>query len=250
MKQIVLLGASNLTVGFPIVADRIAAGWGPGPYRLLAAAGHGRAYALSSRVVGRSLPAIADCGLWRELDSVPALPTRALVADAGNDLAYGARVDETVEAVEGCLARLRAAGAEIILVLPPLAAIERLTRTRFLVTRSILFPGRRFGLGAILSRLRRLAAELRRLASTSGAQAVEPEPGWLCGDGIHIRLAQRQAAWSSLLGGWRREAAASGLPSRIRWSSLRAEKVRLLAVPIRNTQPAKQLGDGSTAAFY
>ena len=111
---------------------------------MLAAAGHGRAYSRPGRVLGRVLPPIADCGLWHEIEREPGLRTRALIADIGNDLALGAAVEETLEAVGSCLARLAAAGSETVVVSPPLAGVERLSRTRFLILRSLLFPGRTF----------------------------------------------------------------------------------------------------------
>ncbi len=226
------------------------AGWGNAPYRLLAAAGHGRGYALPSRVLGRRLPPIAGCGLWRALAGQPGLPTRALVADIGNDLAYGAGVGDTASAIAGCLERLRAAGAEVVVVLPPLAGIERLTPARFLMLRSLLFPGRGFRLGPILERLRQLAGELRRVASESGAQAVEPEPAWLGADGIHLRWRLRRHAWQTLLAGWSPAAAAAPPSARLRWSFLAAEHARLLALPLSRSQPARRLPDGSTVSFY
>lgn len=250
MKRVVLLGASNLTMGFPIVAALATAGRGRTPYRLLAAAGHGRGYALPSRVLGRRLPPIAGCGLWSELAREPGLPTRALVADAGNDLAYGAGVAATTAAIASCLERLRVTGAEAVVVLPPLAGIKRLTPARFLVLRSLFFPGRGFGLDPILERLRRLAAELRRLASETGARAVELDPAWLGSDGIHLRWRRRRHAWEALLAGWNAAPASLHPSGGPRWSFLAAEHSRLLALPLSRTQPARRLPDGSTLSFY
>lgn len=251
MKRIVLLGASNLTSGFPIACRLAAAGWGPGPFRVLAAAGHGRAYGVDSTVLGRGLPAIGGCALWRQLEREPGLPTRALLADAGNDLAYGQSVAATRTAVRGCLDRLRAVDAATVVVLPPVRSIERLTRARFLVLRSILFPRRRFALASILERLRRLARELRSLADECGATAVDPDPAWFGADRIHLKLRRRDEAWSRLLAGLGPEPTdAATLPRRVRWRFLTAHRARFLGVPLHHRQPARRLEDGTTVSFY
>jgi hypothetical protein len=254
MQQIVLLGASNLTSGFPVAARLATAGRGPGPFRLLAAAGHGRAYAAASMVLGRGMPPIAGCALWRELAREPGLPTRALVADAGNDLAYGVGLADTVTAIRGCVERLAAAGAETVVVLPPIESIERLSPGRFLLLRSLIFPRHRFELAPILGDLRRLAAELRRLAAETGAEVAELDPDWFGPDRIHLRPARREEAWGRILAGAAPApvdaAAGGGLPRRVRWRFLAADRARLLGVPLRHRQPARRLADGSTVSFY
>jgi hypothetical protein len=250
MRRIVLLGASNLTLAFSRVAGLAAAGLGAGPVRLLAAAGHGRAYALPSRVLARRLPAIATCGLWRDLESEPGLATRALIADVGNDLAFGAPVEEVTETVGSCLERLLTAGSETIVIVPPVAGVERLSRARFALLRSILFPGREFDQSTIVRRLRRLSAAIRCLAEDVGARTAELDPAWLGGDGIHIRRRQRSQAWRSLLAGWRPSPAVTTLPSGLRWSWLRAERASLLALPLGREQPCRRFADGSTLACY
>lgn len=251
MRQLVLLGASNLTLAFPQIARIAAAGLaGAGPVRILAAAGHGRAYALPSRVLGRQLPAIDACGLWRQLASEPGLQTRAIVADIGNDLAFGAEVEKVIEAVGRCLERLRAAGAETLVVLPPLAGIERLSPMRFAVLRAILFPGRALDQGTIIRRLYLLAAGIRLLAAGARARTAEVEPEWLGGDGIHIRWRQRRTAWRSILAGWRPAADGVAPTARLRWSWRRADQARLLAMPLQHAQPWRRLADGSTLACY
>lgn len=253
MKRIVLLGASNLTLGFPQVSALAAWSWGPGPYRLLAAAGHGRGYAMPSRVLARGLPPIARCGLWRELERGGQRPTRALIADAGNDLAYGATAGATIRALGACLERLRAAAPELdaIVVLPPLAALGRLSRVRFTVLRSLLFPGRRFALAEILDGLRELDGELRRLAAEHGARTVEHDAAWIAIDGIHVRRRLRRRAWRSLLAAWTEPGGPPRAPAAaIHWRPLRAERASLLGLPVQRTQPARRLPDGTGVSFF
>ncbi len=250
MRRLVLLGASNLTNGFSAVTELATAAWGPGPYRILAAAGQGRAYGVWSTVLARSLPPIADCGLWAALERQPELPTRALIADPGNDLAYGATPAQTLSAVARCLERLRRAGADTVLVLPPVASVARLAPWRFYLMRSLLFPGRRFGRATILSGLEELAAGLAGLAAGGGVRLAHPRLDWYGADGIHLRLRRRRAAWRTLLGAWPAAAGGGGLRPGVRWRFLRAERARLLSRPLHHEQPALRRADGSTASFY
>lgn len=155
-----------------------------------------------------------------------------------------------VEAVGRCLQRLRAAGSDTTIVLPPLAGVERLSPLRFVMLRSILFPGSTFDQSAIIRRLRRVSAELRALAEAVGADTVEVDPDWLGGDGIHISWRQRAEAWGSLLAGWRPASEETALPTRLRWSWLRADRASLLAVPLRHSQPCRRFARGGTLSCY
>ena len=87
-RRVVLLGASNLVAGLPRVVEAARSVWG-GPLDILAAAGHGRSYGRSSRVLWRTLPGILSCGLWEDLARRPPASTAALLTDVGNDILYG-----------------------------------------------------------------------------------------------------------------------------------------------------------------
>ena len=100
----VLIGASNLTRGMATSLKTVQTIWPP-PMEILVAAGLGRSYGLTSRILGRSLPSILTCGLWEKLKQGPSLPTAALLTDVGNDLLYGASVKQLVSWVDTCLER-------------------------------------------------------------------------------------------------------------------------------------------------
>jgi hypothetical protein len=136
VARVVALGASNLTRGFRAVVSAARAAWGP-EVQVLAALGHGRSYGAPSRVVVRTLPGILESGLWRTLESLPELPTRALVADIGNDILYGSSAERILAWVEDALSRLQRVTRDIILTDLPLGSIRRLSQARFRVFRSI-----------------------------------------------------------------------------------------------------------------
>ena len=204
---IVILGASNVQMGAgSLIAEALhaagAAGNGAGEAQVLVAAGHGRSYGEWTRMFARGLPGIADCGLWRALASRDGEGGYAVLADMGNDLAYGAPPERIASWVGSCLERLHARGLRIGLSLVPVASIERLAAAFPLLLRSVLFPGRRFTLGEILSRGADLNARLRELAARFDTVCVAPPAAWYGLDTIHYRRQARAEAWRTLVGCW------------------------------------------------
>jgi hypothetical protein len=242
----VLLGASNLRISLPLVLDRVRRRAG-GPVEALAACGHGRSYGTWSRFLFvRHLPGIAGCGLWREIQGRPPLPTLALITDAGNDLLYGARVEEIAGWVELCLDRLAAQGkTEIVMTLLPLGRLERLSGPQVRLAAALLFPGRPAPWPALLDRARELDERLRRIGGDRGARLVEPAASWYGIDPIHLRRRVRREAWTHILPG--PAGSAEGVE---RLPLLGAAESRLFGVALRRTQPAIRLRDGSTVALY
>src|SRR5215213_9369710 len=196
--RVVLLGASNLKMGFPQVLSCLR---GTGPVEILAALGHGRSYGTWSRLAWvRQLPGIIQCGLWEELERRPRLPTVALITDVGNDLLYGAPAPRIAGWVGTCLERLARQEAEIIVGLLPLSTLENVSPVRYHLIRQILFPGRRAApWSAVLDSARELNERLRRLGLEHGARLVEPSPSWYGIDPIHVRRSMRSQAWNQML---------------------------------------------------
>lgn len=251
----ILLGASNLTMGLPLVVDglRLRAG---GPVQVLAACGQGRSYGAWSRFFFvRGLPAILDCGLWRELDRLPPLPTVALVTDVGNDLIYGVDAATVASWVEACLGRLAGQGAETVLTLLPLPRLERLTPGQYLVARSLLFPGRGVPWPRLQAEARELDARLRRIGTERGVPLVEPEASWYGIDPIHVRRSLRREVWDRVFSLWPvasmgpsgRESPPQG---RCRPPLFGAACFRLFETEFRRPQPAVRLDDGTTLSLF
>ena len=200
-SRFILLGASNVAIAFPRLLEALRGRAGE-RVEVMGAFGHGRSYGLPSRVLGRELPGIRECDLWAALEALPRAPSRAILTDVGNDLLFGASVATLVGWVEECLDRLAAAGARTVLVLPPMASVERLPAWRYTLIRSLLFPGNRDSLGDTVARLRELRWQLQRLAEKRQLEIRDVQGSWFGLDPIHVRPLAQRRAWAELLEGW------------------------------------------------
>jgi len=202
MNRVVLLGASNLTYGFPLVAESLRTTLGE--VDLLAAHGHGRAYGRWSRVLGRRLPGIIECGLWESLatNGNNTGTTLGLITDVGNDLLYGSQPETILGWVGECVTRLSDAGAAVAITGVPLESVKRMSAPRYHATRICFFPSS----GPAWPTMQRMADELdaglREIAASHSATFVAPRLGWYGVDPIHVRRTRRVAAWNEILSTW------------------------------------------------
>jgi len=254
-RRVILLGASNLTVGFPLLLESLPAG-ATGPVDLLAALGHGRSFGMSSRVLFRELPGIIDCGLWETLKSreESAATVQALVTDVGNDLIYGASVAQTLHWVETCLARLAEQQADIVLTLLPMGSVEKLSPLRYHQTKMIFFPGKGPKWSEMLERVYHLNDELQALGARYGARLVHQRAEWYGFDPIHIRRRQRCSAWREILSGWTDfdEAAVATSPSwstRLQFAQWRPAERRMFGRRQTTTQPIHKSAELTVSLF-
>jgi hypothetical protein len=200
MARIVALGASNLTRGFHTVVSTARQTWGPG-VEVFGALGHGRSYGAQSQVFGRGLPGILESGLWRELESRPRVPTRALVTDIGNDILYGYSVEQILSWIDEALSRLRRIDADIVMTDLPLFNMRRMSPVTFEVFRWLLFPSCELSFGEVRLRAERVNAGVSELASAHSARFVHLNPEWYGIDPIHIRPRLWRTAWQHILAG-------------------------------------------------
>ncbi len=134
-QTVVLLGASNLTIGWAPVVDALQSGIHTN-IDLYAAVGMGRSYVDWSRYFARSLPGIINCGLWKalkgggydeptEADSQSPAPL-VMLTDIGNDLVYRRTPQVISEAVDRCLTEIRhwRPDSRIIVTGLPLASLR------------------------------------------------------------------------------------------------------------------------------
>jgi hypothetical protein len=253
-RRVILLGASNLTRGISTVVETACRLWGR-PLDILAAFGHGRSYGSRRWLLGRELPGITECGLWRALKQRPAAPTAALITDIGNDILYEEPVSAIVDWIEWCLDQIQGAEARAVMTLLPLGGIETLSATRFYFFRNILYPLCRLKLVTVIERAFDLNQRLRDIGRRRGLVLVENRPEWYGLDPVHIKRKYWAQAWREILAGW---SDGDPLPELAPRSFPRWLYLRLLAPERRwlfgreqcTTQPAGKLADGTTLAFY
>ncbi|MEE8142471.1 MAG: SGNH/GDSL hydrolase family protein, partial [Planctomycetota bacterium] len=185
----------------------------------------------------------------------PAPATYNLITDVGNDIMYQVPVPQIVEWLKRCLDRLHRDGASTIFLLLPTESLKGLGRTRYLMARTLFFPGRWLPHGDALARIQELQGQLRALAEEFGVTAVEPKREWYGMDPIHARLCLGPRIWQEVLCHWKPGVAAPPLSRRcpelmLTLKRLRPEKWWLLGFERRREQPAAKLKDGSTVALY
>ncbi len=250
-----LLGASNAARGLATIAYLTEAALSQ-DLDLYCAIGSGRGYAAASRLLGRGLCGIGDCGLWEVVGSLPrarAARSYAVLADLGNDLAYGATARVVAAAVCRCLDRLPAVPERTAVVLPPVDTVERLPAWQFELARRLLFPTHRIERARLLRELHQLTALLEAERARRGFALVRPLASWYGHDPIHLRRAARAAAWREILDRARVPACAQGAGPRFwraaRLRSGRAERLTLFGRELYTAQPCRRLG-GAARVFY
>lgn len=252
-RRVVMLGASNLAIHLPTVVETARLHWGS-PLDVLAALGHGRSYGMTNNVLGRVLPGILQCGLWRDLEARPPAETAALITDIGNDLLYGVSPDRIGAWVDECLTRLARVASALVVTELPLESTHTLTARRFLLLRSIFFPRCRLSFEETLDQTVRLNQLVRRLAEKHGALIVKPAATWYGFDPIHIRRTRSAQVWREILGAWSPTAEiALAQASLQRWLTLRRLRPlerRLWGIVQQQPQPAARLRDGTTISLY
>jgi hypothetical protein len=252
-RRVILLGASNVTLGLATVIAAAQQAWGA-PLEIMAAIGHGRSYGTTSSVLGRRLPGIVQCGLWDDLQRRPPLPTAALLTDIGNDIIYGRSVGAILRWVETCLERLQPVAQRLVVTRLPLASLARTPnwRTRLLI--SLFFPSSRFDYGQALAKAHALDHELLTFARRYGAYVVQPQRAWYTWDPIHISRASRAVAWQNYLACW--SDGRRFFPARRsfrRWmTAMRARPLcaTWFGAERHHAQPSARLPDGTTLSLY
>ena len=200
IDRVVAVGASNLTRGFHAIVATARSVWGP-DVEVLAALGHGRSYGGPSTFLVRGLPGILQSGLWRELESHPPAPTRALVTDVGNDIMYGYPPAQILEWVDECVGAAAAVHAGCRHHRPAHAAVAGLPPGRFLLFRSVFFPRCRLTLDDDAAHRRRGGQRAPGDCRDRGAAFLRLKPEWYGLDPIHIRPRMWNAAWQEILCG-------------------------------------------------
>jgi hypothetical protein len=249
--RVVALGASNLTRGFHTIVATARHRWGR-DVEVLGALGHGRAYRVRSSFLMRSLPGIAQCGIWSQLERMPRTQIRGIVTDIGNDILYGASADQVLTSVDHCLARLQRFTDDVVLTDLPLSSIRALSSARFLLFRSVLVPQCRSSLAEVVVTAGLVSEGLHAMAAARRVRLLPQKPEWYGVDPIHIRPALWRPAWQEILCGEtddRPETRASWSES-LRLYALRPERQWLLGREQVTPQQGVALGPGGRVWLF
>lgn len=251
-RRVILLGASNLTRGFSTAVGIVQA-IGDGPAEVLAALGHGRSYGTATSVLGRWLPGILDCGLWRAVEKSEPCPTVALVTDVGNDLGYGFSVEQIIRWVDECFDRLEKIGASVAVTELPVENFTTISNWRYLIIRSVLFPRCELSLEEIKQRAASLSQSVCRSAKERQFSIIKPQTDWFGFDPIHIRRRHFNAAWTTMMQPFSIDKPIRVKRSLRRWLTLcglKAEHYRRFGVEHTAEQPSRRLRDATSIALY
>lgn len=252
-RRLVLLGASNLSRGLPTLLATARRAWSE-PLDVIAAAGRGRSYGLTSALLGRELTGLLPSALWQAWHERPDLPTSALVTDVGNDVMYGVPVDEILTWVEETLRRLGERGASTVVTALPMERLRRLNPRTYRALRTLLFPRNRDDFASALERAEAVDAGVRRLAKVYGAALVDPSLDWYGFDPIHIRRRRWSAAWRTIVAAWRPPQAPPDV-GVAPWSWIAAQlwrpaERRLFGMQQRRAQPCVTFTDGTRVSLF
>jgi hypothetical protein len=251
VTRVVAVGASNLTRGFHAVVAAARQAWGP-DVDVLVALGNGRSFGSPSMYFARGLPGILHSGLWRELESQPPAPTRALITDVGNDILYGFPPAQLLEWVDDCAARVARFAQDIVVTGLPPATMSGLSPGRYLFFRSVFFPRCRLSFVQTMDAARAVQSGLEDLASRRGLRFCELKPEWYGLDPIHIRPGKVRPAWQEILGG----DAPGGRPRRaagreaLRLFCLQPERASYFGVERHTPQRGRALRAGGRVWLY
>ena len=196
LQQIVLLGASNLVLGWPALIGSLRQ-LTAAPLNLNVAIGMGRSYIKTSAVWFRQLPSINASGLWDHLPcDMPQAP-RVLITDIGNDLVYLFEPNDIAASLRQSIERILEwrSDARIVMTGLPLDSVARIGRVRYKVARTILFPGCFLPHSTIISHSLALEKLVQDLAAEYRVTFVQPESHWYGVDPIHVLPKYRETAF-------------------------------------------------------
>ncbi|MFK7820710.1 MAG: hypothetical protein AB8G99_18475 [Planctomycetaceae bacterium] len=248
-RRVVVLGASNVTLGLPTIVHHVRSGF-TGPLQMDIADGHGRSYGDWTSVLFRRVPGHHE-GAVPDFESHH--QKHALLTDIGNDLVYGTDAGQIAAWVSDVAHRFADVGAELTMTGLPLASVHSLSKNRFRFFRTLFFPSSPLRYDGLISKVEELDARIKEIAIDVGAAKVDPEAEWYGLDPIHIRRSDRSAAWTHVLKSWHswepRETRDLSLLTKIRLWRSKPQQRQLLG-KLRCHQQVVRLDHETTIRFF
>ena len=169
------------------------------PLEFYVAMGHGRSYGQESKFFRKKFSGILQSDLWAALQCAPRAQTVAIVADVGNDLAYGAPVETVVAWIDETLARLAQHDARVVLNNLPIESLHSVGELRYRLLKALLFPRSGLSRTAMRERAAALSEALERIAQTREIPVFAGENAWYGFDPIHPRRVRAGEIWRRML---------------------------------------------------
>lgn len=191
MHRVHLYGASNLWLSRRAALAGLRERY-DGQLEIGLACGPGRSYGLSAgNAVVRYVP----------LRSVefPHPAQLAILADAGNDIAYGQDPAIVLGWMTQLATRLERQGARILITGTPLENLRTIPAWLFIAVRSLIYPRSSVTQEGVVQALEDLKGGLQALARERGYLYLEPDPGWYGIDRIHLHRAHYRSCWEHCL---------------------------------------------------
>ena len=249
--RVAVLGASNVTLGLPVIVDLLRRGWPQSP-RLMVAHGHGRSYGMWTRILIRGLPGHRESPLLKSPKDGGT--NHVLLTDIGNDLVYGVNVSQIAEWVAATTRTLAEDNAEIVMTGLPLDSIRGLGRRRFLLCRTLFFPTSGLEYSQVFDMASELNQRVQEICHSVGGTFVEPIGDWYGLDPIHIRRSRRVEAWNHVLShfdDWQSvDQAAISIGDRCRLRFSRAARDSWFGRESHREDVARTLSDGTEISFF
>jgi hypothetical protein len=189
------------------------------------------------------------------MDRAPRLPTFAIVADVGNDLAYETPVRTIVRWVNETLDRLAAHDASVVLNNIPIASLRTVGAVRYRAFRELFFPNCKLPRREMLRRAEELTEALAKMAEERKTPVFSGENAWYGLDPIHPRRRSAGEIWSRMLGelftpGQMAPLVRATPSTSLALRRLNPECWKHFGFARRAVQPAARLSDGTTIALY
>jgi hypothetical protein len=253
-SRVVLLGASNLSLMFPTVVETVRA-MTSAPLEMHIAKGFGRSYGREAKFFGKKFLGILQCGLWDAMDRAPRVPTFAIVADVGNDLAYETSARTIARWVNETLDRLASHDARVVLNNIPIASLRTVGAVRYRAFRELFFPKCKLPRREMLRRAEELTEVLAKMAEERKTPVFSGENAWYGLDPIHPRRRSAGEIWSRMLGelftpGQIAPLARPTPSTALALRRLNPQSWAHFGLARHAAQPAARLGDGTTIALY